>query len=177
MGRLFVEGQNRFQKPRPDFIKHYSELVDDEVPHYPGSSELFGIGSALGRKLGLKRLGIHHELLKPGRRTSYPHAESDEEKFVFVIDGYPDVWIDGEIYPLQPGDAVGFPCGTGISHIFINNSPFDIRLMVVGEASKPGNKIYYPLNLERKEQVKEAWWSDVPKRPLGSHHGRPDPRN
>ena len=37
------------------------------------------IGAAFGRHFGFKALGIHHERLLPGRRTSYPHAESAEE--------------------------------------------------------------------------------------------------
>ena len=33
-----------------------------------------------------------------------------------VLEGYPHAWIDGELHALRPGDAVGFPCGTGIAH-------------------------------------------------------------
>ncbi len=77
-------------------------------------------------------LVLHHELPPAGRRTSWPHAESAEEEFVYVIDGYPQVWIDGDIYDLVPGDAVGFPAGTGNAHTFINNSELDVRLLVVG---------------------------------------------
>ena len=56
---------------------------------YPDSNELFSIGAPLAR-LGLRRIGIHHERLPPGRRTSYPHAESDEEEFIYVLEGYPE---------------------------------------------------------------------------------------
>jgi uncharacterized cupin superfamily protein len=67
-----------------------------------------GFDASLGRRLGLTRIGIHHVRLPPGRRTSYPHAESAEEEFVFVIKGNPDAWIDGDLYPLRPGDSVAF---------------------------------------------------------------------
>src|SRR5262249_45621820 len=79
------------------------------------------------KTFGLKRLGIHYELLRPGRRTSWPHAESDEEEFVYVIDGHPDVWIDGELHRLDPGDGVGFPSGTGIAHTFFNNTETNVK--------------------------------------------------
>jgi hypothetical protein len=62
----------------------------------------------LARKLGLGRIGIHHERLPPGRRTSYPHAESDEEEFVYVLEGHPEAWINGYLWKLEPGDSVGF---------------------------------------------------------------------
>jgi uncharacterized cupin superfamily protein len=159
---------------RTEFIKHYSEIQQADDSHYPGSTELLSIGSPFAKAFGLKRIGIHHEILPPGRRTSYPHAEEDEEEFVFVIEGNPDVWIDGHTHRLKPGDGVGFPCGTGVSHTFLNNTDLTVRLLVVGEASKRENKIFYPLNPERKEQVGKNWWTDAPKKELGKHPGRPD---
>ena len=114
------------------------------MTHYPGSDELLSIGSPFGRVFGLTRLGIHHELLPPGRRTSYPHAEGTEEEFVYVIEGNPDAWIDGHLHQLVPGDGVGFPAGTGICHTFINNTDQNVRLLVVGESSRPDNRIFYP---------------------------------
>mgnify|MGYP003341884052 CR=1 FL=1 len=102
---------------RPNFIKHYSEIQEPDNSCYKtsNSEELLSIGSPFGKAFGLKRLGIHHEFLPPGRRTSWPHAEKTEEEFVYVIEGNPDVWIDGHLYRLNPGDGVGFIPGTGIS--------------------------------------------------------------
>jgi hypothetical protein len=91
-----------------------------------------------------------------------------------VIEGHPDAWINGQIYRLNSGDAVGFPSGTGISHTFINNTESDARLLVVGEASKKENKIYYPLNPSRRIQCKDFWWNDVPMHQYGPHDGLPD---
>lgn len=160
---------------RPDFIKHYSEIQEGpESSYYRGTKEFLSIGSPFAKKFGLTRLGIHHELLPAGRRTSWPHAESAEEEFVYVIEGNPDGWINGEIHRLNPGDAVGFPSGTGISHTFINNTDSDVRLLVVGETSKKENKIYYPLNPSRREPCKDSWWHDVPKHDHGPHDGLPD---
>lgn len=98
---------------RPDCIRHWREVEGADDSTYPDSNELFAIGAPLARKLGLGRLGIHHERLPPGRRTSYPHAESDEEEFIYVLEGYPEAWINGYLWNLEPGDSVGFPAGTG----------------------------------------------------------------
>lgn len=103
---------------RPDCIRHWRELEGPDDATYPDSPERFSIGAPLGRGLRLNRLGIHHERLPPGRRTSYPHAESDEEEFIYVLEGYPEVWINGYLWKLEPGDSVGFPAGTGICHTF-----------------------------------------------------------
>lgn len=163
---------------RPDCIKHYQEVQEDDISCYKssGSDELLSIGSPFGKKLGLTKLGIHHELLPPGRRTSWPHAESDEEEFVYVIEGAPDAWINGRLYRLNPGDGVGFPAGTGIAHTFINNTAQNVRLLVVGEATKPENKCYYPLHPKRNEEIKQKnfLWENVPAQDLGDHDGMPD---
>lgn len=157
---------------RPSFIKHYSEIQEQDDSKYPGSEELLSIGSPFGKMFGLQRLGIHHEILPPGRRTSWPHAERDEEEFVYVIEGNPDVWIDGTLHRLSPGDGVGFPSGTGIAHTFINNTKADVRLLVVGERIK-NCKIHYPMHPKRNKEIGDKWWSDVPNRARGSHGGEP----
>jgi|GEM_PF-1072228 len=159
---------------RPVFIRHYEQLREPDNAHYSGSDELLSIGAPIGRLLGLERIGIHIETLPTGRRTSYPHAEMTEEEFVFVLSGHPEVWIDGDVYRLRAGDAVGFKPGNGIAHTFINNAPEPARLVVIGERARPDNKIWYPLNPERRPQVGEdAWWTPV-KTALGPHDGLPD---
>jgi uncharacterized cupin superfamily protein len=160
-------------KHRPSCIRHWTEIEGPDDGHYEGDDELMSIGAPFARHFGLTRLGIHHERLPPGRRTSFPHAESTEEEFVYVIEGNPDVWLDGELHRLNPGDGVGFPAGTGLAHTFINNSSADVRLLVVGETAKPENRIFYPKNPER-QAMRSDWWDDVPGRTMGNHDGLPD---
>ena len=157
---------------RPDFIAHWTEHEGEDNSSYPGDTEKMAISAQLGRAFGLTRIGINHDRLLPGRRTSYPHAESMEEEFVFVLEGTPDVWIDGALHRLRPGDAVGFPAGSGISHTFLNNTDAEARLLVVGEAARPDNRVRYPLNQEHEATRKDRW-ADAPVRPLGPHDGKP----
>lgn len=157
---------------RPDFIRHWRELEGKDEPGYADSPERFSIGAPLARTLGLTRLGIHHERLPPGRRTSYPHAESQEEEFIYVLEGQPEVWINGQLWPLEPGDSVAFPAGTGICHTFINNSDADVRLLIIGEANKSENRIYYPLN-EEYAATREDRWVDHPEQIFAPHDGKP----
>ena len=159
--------------PRPPCIAHWREVERPDDNHYSGETELLAIGAPFGEHFGLTRLGIHHERLPPGRRTSFPHAESAEQEFVYVIEGAPDVWLDGRLHRLAPGDAVGFPAGTGLSHTFLNNSDAEVRLLVVGERPKPENRIVYPRNPERRP-LRDDWWDDAPARDLGDHDGLPD---
>jgi len=158
---------------RPDFIRHWRELEGEDNEHYPDSEELMSIGAPLGRALGLTRRGIHHERLLPGRRMSYPHAESAEEEFAYVLEGEPEVWINGELHRLTPGDAVAFPAGTGICHTFINNSDREAHFIIVGEANKKENRIWYPTN-PAYLATREDRWDDPPKQDFGPHDGMPD---
>lgn len=155
----------------PNFIGHWTELEDPEENHYRGDEEPLGFDASLGEKLGLTRIGIHHVRVPPGRRISFPHAESAEEEFVFVIAGRPDAWIDGVLHPLVPGDSVAFPAGTGICHTFLNDTAEEVRLLVVGEKPKPENRIRYPMN-PAHEATRSDRWLDAPVRTMGGHDGR-----
>lgn len=157
---------------KPPEIVHWT-AIEREPWHYPGDAEPMGSDADFGRHFGLARLGIHHVRLPPGRRTSFPHAESAEDEFVFVVEGTPDVWLDGHLHRLAPGDGVGFPAGTGLAHTVINNSATDVRLIVVGDRPRAENRILYPTRPDRRP-LRPDWWEDAPDRPRGPHDGVPD---
>ena len=159
---------------RPSFIVSTNDLP--ERSHvYPQSDEAMGPARSIGRAAGLVRLGINIQRLPPGTRSSWPHAESDEEEFVYVIDGEVEAWIDGSLHSMKSGDLVAFPAGTGICHCMINNSQREALLLVGGEVAKASNRICYPLNPSRRADLKESdWWHDAPSRELGDHDGLPD---
>jgi uncharacterized cupin superfamily protein len=155
-------------------IAHWTEIEGKDDNHYPNSDELTCISASFSPHFNLMRLGIHHERLLPGRRISWPHAEADEEEFVYVIEGNPDLWLDGHVKRLKPGDGVGFPAGTGLAHTFINNTETDVRLLVVGEATRARSRFHYTHHPHRNAEIGERHWKDMPKRPLGPHDGLPD---
>ena len=159
---------------RPSFIIHERD-VEETTFSYPDSPEVHSPSRALGEAAGLKRTGIHVERILPGTRTSFPHAEEDEEEWAYVIEGTPSVWIDGVLHPLRPGDFVGFPAGTGICHVFLNDSATEARVLIGGEKSKPTNRIFYPCNTERRAQMEpQRWWPlDSTWAAAGPHNGKP----
>ncbi len=158
------------QSPRPPFIANYMDLLK---PFERAPEGMNGASARFGPPFGLQRIGINVEIIPPGNRSSLPHAEKLEEEFVYVLAGTPDVWIDGELFELNPGDGVGFPAGTGVAHSFLNNSDADVHLLIVGEHDVAGNQLNYPINPERMKvftRLKRAWL-DAPVRPLGLHDG------
>ena len=156
-------------------IAHWSEIEEAEAWHYDGHDEPMGINAPFGSHFGLRRIGIHHQRLMPGARTSFPHAERTEDEFIYILSGTPDVWLDGHLHRLKPGDGVGFKAGDGLAHTFLNNSDSEVEILVVGDKSRPDNQIVYPRNPEQKSG-REDWWEDAPKRPLGPHDGLSDKR-
>ena len=161
---------------RPSFIVSSGDLPE-RTHIYPQSEEPMGPYRCIGKVAGLLRIGINLQRLPPGTRSSWPHAEEDEEEFVYVIEGEVDAWVDGHLHHMVPGDLAAFPAGTGICHCFINNTDHDALLLVGGEASKPGSRIVYPLNPSRRADLKPGdWWDDAPARKLGPHDGLPDAR-
>lgn len=154
---------------RPDFIGNYKDLMNEGDP----ASEMKQARASIGKKLGLTKIGIHIEILGPGERTSWPHAESSEEEFAYVLEGYPDAWINGFLHPLVAGDFVAFPSGTGIAHTFLNNTDKNVLLLVGGEATKKENQYSYALHPEENEKRKAIgeYWEECPKQELGPHDG------
>jgi uncharacterized cupin superfamily protein len=156
-----------------------SRDVPEDAGSYPGSSELLSPSRAIGKAAGLTAIGLHLVRIAPGTRTSYPHAESREEEFAYVISGSCDVWLDGHLHRLEAGDLVGWPAGTGISHCLINDGTEDAVVLAGGSTDLPDNMIHYPLNPERREQVGARWWEPANlanKAALGPHAGLPRKR-
>ncbi len=154
------------------FVGHYSKYQDLSGRDQPAENFIKFIDADIGRKVDFNRIAVHHMVIPAYSRSSSPHAESHEEEFVLVLQGQIDLWLNGFIYPLKEGHAVGFPAGTGISHTFINNSDQDVQLIVAGEKTKDENLCYFPINLEFKETC-GIWWENAPRHQLGFHDGKP----
>jgi uncharacterized cupin superfamily protein len=161
---------------RPSFIRNFSELLEP-APNWARNTDLDGQAARFGRRLGLTRLGINYEVVPPGHRTSLPHAHEKDEEFILVVRGEPDVWIDGVLHRLGPGDGVAFPPGTGIAHNILNNTDEPVHLLIVGDADavSEGDHVFYPVDSFMEKHP--VFWHDAPRRPLGPHDGRPKRRS
>jgi len=162
------------RKKKPVFVCYWRDLLEPMPSMYKGSNEPQGISAKFGKRADYSRIGVHVELLKPGRRTSYPHAERDEEEFVYLAGGEVDCWLDGNIYPMREGDFVGWRGGDGITHVVINNGKRDAILIVGGEASRWRSRCWYPFHPHREKEMGENYWRDHPVPKLGPHDGLPD---
>ncbi|KAG8741045.1 hypothetical protein FRC10_003429 [Ceratobasidium sp. 414] len=130
-----------------------------------GHGEMSAYATSLSQETGLSgRLGCNLEVAPPGTRSSDPHAHSVEDELVFVIQGEGSVWLDGHVFPVSPGDAIGFKGGTGLAHTIINDSNAlgdepgqDLVTWVVGENRRSEDRVVYPLHPEKRQTFKR-WW-------------------
>lgn len=173
-------GNLNYQKDWRDlsFIKQVSTFERKVGFSYPTDTEKFTEGVRLTDHVGLKSLGVWHEVMKPGRRSSWPHAHKFEEEAAILLKGSAKVWLNGFIYDLNPGDCVFFKPGTGIAHVIINDSSENIEFLGIGQTNDggPDEKIAYPLHQTRNEQciTNGYFWNDCPQQiAIGNDLGVP----
>lgn len=159
---------------KPSYVVNWRKILGKDEGGYPNSTERHCIDAPFGRRARYTRIGIRFQILKPGRRTSFPHAERDEDEFVYVVAGKVDAWNDGEITPMTEGDFIGWRAANGIAHTIINNSKTDALLLVGGEASRMHAQVWYPLHPHRDKETGAMFWPDHPKIKLGPHDGLSD---
>lgn len=145
------------------FIKNKDSINQDMIEYYQAN---------FGQEFNTTVVAANWITLKPNKISSYPHAESAEEEFVYVYKGTPHAWINGYLYQLKPGHVVGFKAGTGIAHNFINNTSENIELIVLGERTKAKNKCSFPINPELKSERSQIWWDNYPPQKIGPHDGK-----
>lgn len=102
----------------------------------------------LGDFAGLQNYGVNLTRIAPGGQSSYLHAHSRQDEFVYVLDG--EVMLetgDGERQKLSPGMCAGFPAGTGVLHRFLNETDRDAVLLVIGDRTH-GDELAYPPDMD-----------------------------
>jgi uncharacterized cupin superfamily protein len=97
----------------------------------------------LGNHIGLKNFGVNLTRIVPGGQSSYRHAHSRQDEFVYVLEGEVVLETDAGAQMLGAGMCAGFPAGTGDAHRFVNRTDADVLLLVVGDRSGD-DEITYP---------------------------------
>ncbi|MEO7773838.1 MAG: cupin domain-containing protein [Steroidobacteraceae bacterium] len=77
---------------------------------------------ALGDALGLTKIGINRTTLLPGKESSMRHWHTQEDEFVFVLEGEVTLRSDGGDQVLRAGMCAGFPAGKADAHQLLNLS-------------------------------------------------------
>jgi uncharacterized cupin superfamily protein len=86
----------------------------------------------LGNAGNLRDFGVNLMTLPPGGWSSQRHWHSDEDEFVYVLEGEVILVEDGGESVLRAGDCAAFPKGTGNGHHMINRSAATAVYLEVG---------------------------------------------
>ncbi len=89
----------------------------------------------LGNAGGLRDFGVNLTRLPPGGWSSQRHWHSDEDEFVYVLEGELTLVEDGGETLLRAGDCAAFPKGSGDGHHMINRSAATAVYLEVGSRS------------------------------------------
>lgn len=89
----------------------------------------------LGAAGGLTDFGVNLMRLPPGGWSSQRHWHSDEDEFVYVLEGELTLVEDGGETVLRAGDCAAFPKGSRDGHHLINKSGAMAVYLEVGARS------------------------------------------
>jgi uncharacterized cupin superfamily protein len=89
----------------------------------------------LGNAGGLGDFGVNRMQLPPGCWSSQRHWHSDEDEFVYVLEGELTLIEDSSETLLRSGDCAAFPKGSGNGHHLINKSDAMAVYLEVGSRS------------------------------------------
>ena len=87
---------------------------------------------ALGDALNLTQFGVNLVTLAPGSWSSQRHWHTNEDEFVYVLEGDVTLVTDQGEKTLGPGMAAGFPAGNANGHHLINRSDKPALYLEVG---------------------------------------------
>ena len=149
---------------RPSFIANWSEIERPHEWHYDQDDEPMAIGASLNTERFSASPSSGFITRDCGPAGAHPfHMPRAQRKSLCtsskasLMSGSTAICIDSSrAMPLDFRPARH-------PHIFLNNTEAEVHLLVVGERSKPENRIFYPLNSGRKA-LHADWWDDHPRR-------------
>ena len=98
---------------------------------------------ALGDALGLTHFGVNLRRLGPGAWSAQRHWHTQEDEFVYVLEGTVVLVTDAGEQELRAGDCAGYPAGTGDGHHMINRSGAPARYLEIGNRDE-ADEGHYP---------------------------------
>lgn len=96
----------------------------------------------LGDHFGLTDFGVNLVVLPPESWSSQRHWHTNEDEFIYIIDGTPTLITDEGETVLQPGSVAGFAAGQENGHHLVNKTDKPVTVLEVG-SRRPGDSCRY----------------------------------
>lgn len=112
----------------------------------------------LGDFFGLTNFGVNLTDLSPGAMSALAHSHSQQDEFIFVLEGTPTLLLGKEEFILHPGECYGLKAGTGIAHQLVNQSHENVTYLEIGDRTK-GDEVEYPNDDLKATQSTNGLWT------------------
>ncbi|RLM70635.1 cupin domain-containing protein [Halorubrum sp. Atlit-8R] len=96
----------------------------------------------LGAAAGGADLGCSLYELPPGERSWPYHYHAANEEALYVLAGEGTLRLDGEAYPLRPGEYAAFTADESGAHRVVNDGDEVLRYLVVSTMREPDVTVY-----------------------------------
>jgi uncharacterized cupin superfamily protein len=131
--------------PRPNVLRKGS--VPGEGPTVPAQSPFDDLGQYVAHPLsdagGLTQFGAFTETLMPGSCSGQRHWHSDEDEFLYTLDGMVTLHENDGAHDLPPGTCVCWPAGVPNAHQLENRTNDPVTYFVAG-SRLPEDEVTYP---------------------------------
>lgn len=95
------------------------------------TNESYSLSAVLSSALETKDFFIHHDVIKPGSRTSAPHYHEQTDEFVYVIKGQLFAIEGATECELTAGDSICFSANSKLLHHMENRSNSEAEILVI----------------------------------------------
>jgi mannose-6-phosphate isomerase-like protein (cupin superfamily) len=68
----------------------------------------------------------------------HPHSHREMEEVIYVVKGSGEAWVDGDVAPINVGDAILIPAGA--RHMMVNTGSKPLELFCAFSAADPENR-------------------------------------
>jgi uncharacterized cupin superfamily protein len=101
----------------------------------------------LGDATGLDQFGVNLCRLPPGAWSSQRHWHTEEDEFVYIVEGEVVLVTDAGEEIFRAGDCAGFKAGVEDGHHFQNRSASDVLILEVGTRREEDAAFYPDIDL------------------------------
>ena len=124
-----------------------AEVEGSRTSNYPDMFKARVGGRAkrkLGDQFGLDQFGVNLTELAPGAMSALRHWHTQEDEFVYILEGDVTLITDAGEEVLRPGDCMGFKAGIRDGHHLVNRSSQPVRYIEVGSRRPESDAAFYP---------------------------------
>jgi uncharacterized cupin superfamily protein len=117
--------------PLLTFPEPFASLMKDRIRH------------PLGNHFGITHFGVNLTYLPPGSISAPRHFHSNQDEFIYILEGTPVLVTSAGEIPLRPGMCAGFKAGSDNAHQLRNRSDSMAVYLEVGDRTA-GDVVTYP---------------------------------